>query len=284
MLTRAWPGGYLLPLEDSTSPHSRELEEFGATLVKSAFSEDEIASLRSEIEHVYAKVPPDSRGANKSREIADEFRYEMFNRSPLSQEIVGRREILEVIEPLLGEDCHIIANTCWRNPPSDKSRHGGGSWHIDAGPHIPLAAGQVWPADIPHPTFAIGVHIYLEDCPVEAGPTAVIPGSHKSGRPPPREHHDDAELTFNGVGAQTFATHAGDVLFFVSDVWHRRMPPGREHDGRFFLQVHYARRDIAQRVKTTQDRNHIDEDAMSRIDSVRERLLFGLHGQSFYDG
>lgn len=284
MLTRAWPGGYLMPLVECASINSQELEDRGATLVRKAFSPFEIASLRSEIEDVYSNLPGDPRGAKKSRDIADEFRYEMFNRSPLAQEIVGRREILDVIEPLLGEDCHIIANTCWRNPPSEGSRHGGGSWHIDAGPHIPLAPDQVWPDNIPHPTFAIGVHIYLEDCPIEAGPTAVVPESHKSGRPPPHEQRDDSDLKCNGIGAQIFAADEGDVLFFVSDVWHRRMPPGHEHKGRFFLQVHYARRDIAQRVKTTQERNHIDEDALERISSVRERLLFGLHAQGFYDG
>lgn len=284
MLTRAWPGGYLMPLKECVSPSSRELEDCGGTLVHGAFSQEEMDSLRSEIEQVFAELPPDSRGSNKSREIADEFRYEMFNRSPLAQEIVGRREILDVIEPLLGEDCHIIANTCWRNPPSGKSRHGGGAWHIDAGPHIPLAPDQVWPDEIPHPTFVVGVHIYLQDCPLEAGPTAVVPGSHKSGRPPPQEQRNDAELKFNNLGAQTFAAKTGDVLFFVSDVWHRRMPPANEHNGRFFLQVHYGRRDIAQRVKTTQERNHIDDEALARIDSVRERLLFGLHAQGFYDG
>lgn len=273
-----------MPLRECKSPHSYELEEVGATLIKNAFSVDEISNLKSEIEQVYLQFPPDSRGSNKSREIADEFRYEMFNRSPLSQQFVGRREILDVIEPLLGEDCHIIANTCWRNPASDKSRHGGGSWHIDAGPHIPLAPGQLWPEDIPHPTFAIGVHIYLQDCPIESGPTAVVPGSHKSGRPPPQDQRDDTELKFNGEGAQTFAADTGDVLFFVSDVWHRRMPPGRVHGGRFFLQVHYARRDIAQRVKTTQERNHINDEAMDRIESVRDRQLFGMHAQGFYDG
>lgn len=284
MLTRAWPGGYLIPLKEASSSKSKELEERGATLVREAFSEHEVGLLRNEIEHVYSELPPDSRGANKSREIADEFRYEMFNRSPLSQQIVSRREILDVIEPLLGEDCHIIANTCWRNPPSDESRHGGGSWHIDAGPHIPLDLDQVWPNEIPHPTFAVGVHIYLLDCPLEAGPTAVVPGSHKSGRPPPQDQRNDTELQFNGVGAQTFAAEAGDVLFFVSDVWHRRMPPASKHNGRFFLQVHYGRRDIAQRVKTTQERNHIDDEALERIGSARERLLFGLHAQGFYDG
>lgn len=283
MLTRAWPGGYLLPRSDGC-PHSIELEEQGATLIRNAFSGDEIASLREEIETVYATSNGDSRGANKSRNIADDFRYEMYNRSALAQKVVARREILDVIEPLLGEDCHIIANTCWRNPPNDSPKHGGGAWHIDAGPHIPLREGQTWPNEIPHPTFAVGVHIYLQDCPLEAGPTGVVLGSHRSGRPPPTDQRFDPNLSFEGVKAKTFETRAGDVLLFVSDIWHRRMPPAGRHNGRFFLQVHYARRDIAQRVKTTRDRNHVDEEAMARIGSDRERHLFGLHSQGFYDG
>lgn len=284
MLTRAWPGGYLLPRTERACSSAHELEEHGATVVRGAFTWDELEPLRSEIEAVYASTPGDERGANKSRSIANDFRYEMYNRSPLAQQFVARREILDVIEPLLGEDCHIIANTCWRNPPSDSPMHGGGGWHIDAGPHIPLNEGQVWPSDIPHPTFAVGVHIYLQDCPIESGPTGVILGTHKSGRPPPSDSRLDTELSYDGVGATTYETEAGDVLFFVSDVWHRRMPPAANHPGRFFLQVHYARRDLAQRVKTTKERNHVDDQAMSRIQEVREAQLFGLHNQGFYDG
>lgn len=76
---------------------------------------------------------------------------------------------------------------------------------------------------------------------------------------------------------------AGDVALFVSDIWHRRLPTQKGDTGRFFLQVHYARRDIAQRVKTTESVNHVDPAAMERIASDRERLLLGLHSLSFYD-
>ena len=284
MLKRTVPGGYLVSRTDSPSNHCSELEDSGATLVRNAFSEDDIVALKSEIEAVYDALEGDLRGANKTRKVADDFRYEMFNRSPLAQKIVARRELLDVIEPLIGEDCHIIANTCWRNPPSTGSRHGGGAWHIDAGPHIPLSEGQEWPESLPHPVFAIGVHIFLTDCPMEAGPTAVIPGSHLSGRPPPRDRTMDVDLQWKGVGARVLDAQAGDVAFFVSDIWHRRMPPAEVHDGRFFLQVHYGRRDIAQRVKPTSVLNHIDDVAAERIESDRERLLLGLHAQGFYDG
>lgn len=284
MITRDRPGGYLRVRTEDYPDASLDLERDGYVVLRQAFSLEYIAELRSEIESVYESSIADSRGGNKGREIDSHFRYEMFNRSAMAQRMVGDRAILDVIEPLLGEDCHIIANTCWRNPSSDTSRHGGGGWHIDAGPHIPLQDGQSWPDDIPHPVFAIGVHIFLMDCPMECGPTGVIPRSHLSGKPPPVERHMDAALTWNGSRVKPLIANTGDVAFFVSDVWHRRLPPAEKHSGRFFLQIHYARRDIAQRIKPTTKVNHIDPAALARIDSPRERHLLGLHHQGFYDG
>ena len=102
----------------------------------------------------------------------------MLNYGPRSQEVIGHPAILEAIEPLLGGDCHVIANTAWRNPPTFT----GGPWHCDAGPHVPRPADVEWDDRIPYPVFAIGAHIMLRDCPLACGPTAVVPGSHRSGR------------------------------------------------------------------------------------------------------
>ena len=77
---------------------------------------------------------------------------------------------------------------------------------------------------------------------------------------------------------------AGDVALFVSDVWHRRMPCTEEDEGRFFLQAHYGRRDIAQRIRPTAQVNHVSDAALARITSDRERKLLGLHDNFFYDG
>jgi len=245
--------------------------------------------LEAEISQVYDHYPPDRRGVGaRSDEVDKEFRYEMFNRSPLCQQLVGHPEVLAVIEPLLGEDCHVIANTCWRNPPmfenSNAPGHGGGFWHIDAGPHIPREADVAWPPEVPYPVFAIGTHIYLQDCPLECGPTGVIAGSHTSGRPPPRDQFDDVNLTWNGEGVTPLTARAGDVALFVSDVWHRRLPVAKGDRGRFFVQVHYARRDIAQRVRTSDEVNQLSPEALARISSEREAQLLGVHKPRFYDG
>ena len=278
MLSRV--GGYLRPRQEPAPAASAQLEREGYAVLRGALTEAEAATARDEIAGIYAANPPDQRAGVQD----EDFRYEMFNKCPGAQRLVARREILDVIEPLIGEDCHIIANTCWRNPADTEHRHGGGGWHIDAGPHIPRAPGTVWPDHIPYPVFAIGVHIFLEDCPIESGPTAVIPRSHKSGQPPPVDRRMDVTLTCDGAEALPLTAKAGDVALFVSDVWHRRLPTQEGDTGRFFLQVHYARRDIAQRIKRTSLVNHIDQEAWGRIDSERERRLLGLHPPGFYDG
>ena len=275
--------GYYRSTENKNS-NSLSLHSEGFLTVRSLFDSTILDYLCSEIQSIFSTHPPDNRNPHRSELGNNMFRYEMLNRSAACQQAVAHPKILEVIEPLLGEDCHVIANTAWRNPPHSDGEHGGDNWHIDAGPHVPLPEGVSWPKEIPHPVFAIGVHIYLQDCNLEDGPTGVIPGSHLSGRPPPADRVQDPDLTYEGQGVVPLIAKAGDVGFFVSDVWHRRMPTAPGDQGRFFLQVHYARRDIAQHIRTTEDVNHLSPEAIERATTPRERTLIGLHKPFFYDG
>lgn len=275
-------GAYLTYEAGSADEPSMQLQTEGWLLLKGVFDQDQVETLKHEINEVFDTVPPDQRGPDPK--AWDMFRYEMLNRSAACQAAVAARGILDVIEPLLGEDCHVIANTAWRNPPTQEGQHAGQAWHIDAGPHIPLAEDMVWPADIPHPVFAIGTHIYLLPCDMQDGPTGVIPGSHHSGTAPPRERMMDDDLTWQGVGVHPLLAEPGDVGFFVSDLWHRRTPTQDGDRGRFFLQVHYGRRDIAQRIRPTDAVNHLSEQAIARAQSEREKTVIGLHPRFFYDG
>jgi hypothetical protein len=207
----------------------------------------------------------------------------MLNRSGPVQRALGHPRILEVIEPLLGEDCHIIANTAWWQPPGNND-HLGRFWHIDSGPHVPRAADVPWDPRIPYPVFAIAAHLYLWDCPIECGPTGVIPGSHTSGQAPPMGGVADDGLEWAGRGPMPIVAQAGDVALFVSDVWHRRMPPGADDPGRMFVQCHYGRRDLAQRIRPTSAVNHLSEEALARAGTTREKSLAGYHPPGFYDG
>jgi len=207
----------------------------------------------------------------------------MLNRSAVVQRAIGHPRILEAVEPLLGEDCHVIANTAWWQQ-SGQNDHSGRFWHIDGGPHVPRAPDIPWDARIPYPVFAIAAHVYLWDCPIEAGPTGLIPGSHTSGQAPPTDRLADDELQWNGQGIVPIVARAGDVALFVSDIWHRRMSSGPGDPGRMFLQCHYGRRDIAQRIRPTSSVNHLSAEALARAQTPRERTLAGLHPLGFYDG
>jgi Phytanoyl-CoA dioxygenase (PhyH) len=267
-------GGNLGVLHESPSSVAVQLERDGYAVLDQVFTSAEVAALAAEITEVFDVVPVDPR----PRPDRDQFRCEMLNRSALAQRAIGHRAILEAIEPLLGNDCHVIANTAWRNPPE----FAGGGWHCDAGPHVPRPSDVPWDDRIPYPVFAIGAHLYLKDCPIECGPTTVVPGSHRSGRLAPRDAGDD--LTYDGRPPVMMTAKAGDVALFVSDVWHRGTPALPGGTGRFFLQAHYGRRDIAQRLRTPADSNQLSAEAVNRTTSRRERTLIGLHDAYFYDG
>jgi ectoine hydroxylase-related dioxygenase (phytanoyl-CoA dioxygenase family) len=275
---------YLELREEPAPAASQQLEREGLACLRNAFSAEEIAGLRTEVERVYAEEAADVRNEKLPAEHREDFRYEMLNRSAACQAATGDRRLLDVLEPLLGEDCHVIANTAWRNPPREQHRHGGGHWHIDAGPHVPRPAGVPWDDRIPYPIFAIGVHVLLEDCPEACGPTGVLPGSHRSGQHPPFDRLQDPDLRYEGRKAVPLVGAAGDVALFVSDAWHRRLPTRTDDTGRFFLQIHYGRRDLAQRLRTTREAHQLSAEAVERARSPRDRSVVGLHDPLFYDG
>jgi ectoine hydroxylase-related dioxygenase (phytanoyl-CoA dioxygenase family) len=267
-------GGNLRVRKEPAPAAAEQLEREGFAHIRDVLMPDEVAALGAEIAAVF-----DASEIDRDRDARDEFRYGMLNRAALAQKAVAAPKILEAIEPLLGEDCHVIANTAWRNAAG----HQGGNWHVDAGPHVPRPENVPWPDAIPYPVFAVGVHIFLEDCSLAHGPTAVLPGSHRSGRMPPKDRLSDLDLTFENKTPVLLPAKAGDAIAFVSDVWHRGTP-AQAGKGRFFLQCHYGRRDIAQRIRTTAEVNHLSEDAIARAETERERRLIGLHPAYFYDG
>jgi ectoine hydroxylase-related dioxygenase (phytanoyl-CoA dioxygenase family) len=154
-------------------PESEQLERDGYATLRGVFDAEAVTAMSREIDEVFAATEPE-----RSRPDKDQFRYEMLNRSAACQAAIARPRVLAVVEPLLGDDCHVIANTAWHNPPD----FNGGPWHCDAGPHVPRPEGVPWDDRIPYPVFAVATHVYLQDCTRADGPTAVVPGSHRSGR------------------------------------------------------------------------------------------------------
>lgn len=222
--------------------------------------------------------------ASPDAEQAEMYRYRMFDRSPLCQRAIAHPRILEVLEPLLGSDCHVINCTAWRNPAGPAKEPQSFYWHIDGGPHIPRAKGVEWPSRIPYPIFIVASHIYLDDCSLDDGPTTVIPTSHRSGQPPPSDCCREPAIDYEGHGPVAHIVRAGDVGFFVSDVWHRRSLPTGASKGRFFLQTNFGRRDFAPRLVPPAEACQAGEASRARATTLRQQTLIGLHPFGFYDG
>lgn len=280
MITRRT--GYLSLRADDAPAAAATLEAEGFVILPEVFSPSEVAELEADIDRVFDELPPDLRIDGLPEDHYAPFRYEMLNRSGVCQRAIAHPRILEVIEPLLGEDCHVIANTAWRQAPGD-NRHGGRFWHIDSGPHVPRPEGVPWDDRIPYPVFAVAAHLMIHDSPRECGPTGVIPRSHTSGQAPPLDAVSDDELTCDGRGVVPVLASAGDVALFVSDIWHRRLRSEDGDPGRYFLQCHYGRRDLAPRLRLTAEANQLSDEAVARATTARERSLIGLHGPWFYD-
>ena len=281
MITRR--GGYLSIVDAEAPPESAELERDGYALLRGLVTGDELTALRDEVDGVYESLEPEARRPLEPPEHWAPFRYGLLNHSPRTQKAIAHPRTLAVIDPLLGEDCHVIANTVWRQAP-DENAHGGRFWHIDSGPHVPRPKDVPWDDRIPYPIFAVATHLLLIDCPLEAGPTGVLPRSHRSGQAPPRDRMADDGLEWDGQPALPLTGEAGDLLLFVSDVWHRRLPSAPGDPGRYFIQCHYGRRDLAQRIQPTSVVNHVTDAAAARAVTRRERALVGLHPPFFYDG
>jgi hypothetical protein len=273
-----------VPYSGPAPEGTHALEREGHYLLRGAFTEREIAELRHDILRVYRRVRPDLRACRPSRENAAMFRYEMFNRSALVQRAIGVSCIMDILEPLLGADSHVISCTAWKNGPGRATGMAGLAWHVDGGPHVPRSSDCAWPSHVPYPIFVVATHVYLDDVSLEDGPTAIVPGSHTSGRLPPPDRLQDPDLTYGDRGMAVQIARAGDVGFFVSDVWHRRLPPSERSRGRFFLQTNYGRREIAQRVRSSSVVNHASRAAIKRARTKRDRQLIGLHPEWFYDG
>jgi hypothetical protein len=145
----------------SASPAAEALERDGHLILRGVFSPDEVESMRAEILDVYRRVPCERRDSAISPDVGEMYRYQMFNHSPQCQAAIARPEILDILEPLLGEGLHVIACTSWKNPPGPPITPNGLQWHVDGGPHVPLPDGARWPAEIPFPVFIVATYIYL---------------------------------------------------------------------------------------------------------------------------
>ena len=157
----------------------------------------------------------------------------------------------------------MIANTAWRNPPDFERR----TVALRRRPARPPARGRA--LGRPDPVPGVRGRRAHPAAGLRRGRRADRGRSRQPPLGPAGAVRPDAgpisAVRRPPAGARRSAS-AGDVALFVSDAWHRGMPAQPDGRGRFFLQVHYGRRDIAQRLRTTDVANQLSDERRARRD------------------
>ncbi|GLZ88408.1 hypothetical protein Pres01_44590 [Metapseudomonas resinovorans] len=248
----------------STAEHLHALHEQGFTLLPGVLEVAAVSSLRQLMDQLQP-IHWDYCGL-----VDDHFKC-VFNRGPEWLPYLDLPGVIELAEAALGEDCHLIGMTAWRNHPGFI----GGDLHVD---HLAMELPESLLDD---PTFALPMqictaHIYLDDIDADLCPTLVIPGSHRAGRKPRA-----GESGWRGQPAEAVLCKAGDVLIFRSELWHAGSRNRTTDRTRYLLQVHYGRRMVAQKFSPYLA-FHFNPEVLAAC-TPRQRRLLGDHAAAEYD-
>jgi ectoine hydroxylase-related dioxygenase (phytanoyl-CoA dioxygenase family) len=194
----------------------------------------------------------------------------IFNREPGWLRYLDCGGVIELMETLLGADCHIIGQTAWRFHPGFI----GGETHVDYLP-FPVEEPLLTSGLVSVPPQIVTVHFFLDHIDETLAPTQVIAGSHRAGRAP-----QPGETSWRGEPLTPVLCRAGDALLFRSDLWHAGSR-NRSERSRYLLQVHYGRRMVAQKFSPYLDWRF--NPAVIAAATPRQRRLLGEHSAAEYD-
>lgn len=234
----------------------------GYLLLKSALGPEEIAWARAGIDRLQPQHW-DYTG------LVDHFKC-VFNREPGWLPYLDRPGVIELMDSLLGEDCHVVGQTAWRCHPGFI----GSQIHVDYLP-FPVDETLLTGGQVTVPAQIVTVHFFLDDIDADLAPTQVVAGSHRAGRAPRAD-----ESSWQGSPLTPILCRAGDALLFRSDLWHGGSR-NRSERSRYLLQVHYGRRMVAQKFSPYVDWQF--NPAVIAAATARQRRLLGDHAPAEYD-
>lgn len=182
----------------------------------------------------YAGVSPEPGQAARWNELDPAARADLVRRvflfvdfEPRLKALSEHPAVLDIVEQILGEPCHLIQDMALLKPPFVGTEK---PWHQD------MAYFQWGP-----PEKVIGVWIALDPATAENGCMHVLPGTHNEGAKP-HTHDRDCQLPDDSVDVERdvmVPLAPGGALFF-SSLLHHGTPPNSSPHGRWALQFHYA--------------------------------------------
>jgi ectoine hydroxylase-related dioxygenase (phytanoyl-CoA dioxygenase family) len=236
---------------------------------------EEVAMLRAGVERAFAE--PCEEAALYGEGMTRIWRPKMFERGPEFEALIDHPAVMDLVEAILGNDCHLIAMSALRTTPGETISF----WHAGETVRFPRPADVSLDPRIPMPCFVLNFNYYLCDVDEELGPTQFVPGSHRSGRQPARDDMDpEGNPAYEGRGAVSATGPAGTAVMWNDQTWHRGGPNRSNGRIRWVQQAPYGRRFIAQRFYPFVN-YHLPEEILERANPRRRRLL-GLHPVGAY--
>lgn len=240
----------------------------GFVHVPGVLEPDEIAALKAGCERVLNNPDHTDNAYGEDCTLV-----RLFETGPQFEDMLTREPIISLVEAILGDDCHLIAQNAICNRPGVNV----GRFHCDDPVFFPFLESHPLPEDVPLPVFVLVVQIPLTDVSTyEAGPTEYVPGSHRSGRAADIE---DLEPEWNGRRAVPVLAAPGDIYLHNGQCWHRGADNRTDHR-RFLFQMAFGRRFVQQRFFPFVN-YQLPEHVLARADERRRRVL-GLHGKGAY--
>lgn len=166
---------------------------------------------------------------------------------------------------------HVIHNNAFIVPP--RGRGQAPSWHVDDPlQQIIVPNNYSLPPNIRLPVLVCTYMIWLSDCDTpENGPTYVVPGSHRFGKPVNPSDADRKGIPMCGK--------AGTAVLINSNVWHKGCE-NKSNVPRETLQITFGRRIIGHKHKTIMDYQMPLNVYQGRSDKLKERMGF-LQGGAY---
>lgn len=254
---------------EQTAHYLADFHRDGFVVLRGILDASEVEAFKADIDAVFA----DPKWRENGNILADNIALRLFETSPRFEELLTREPIISLVEEILGNDCHLIAQNVLRNAPGQAID----SFHVDDAVMVPVAEGMDrHDARLQMPVFIVNTMFALTSIPsVEYGPTQYIPGSHYSGRNP----NDSQAPTFEDREPVSLLCEPGDVYLFNNQGWHRGAPNTSDRT-RYNVGNAYGRRCMAQRFFPFMN-YRMPQHVIDNADERRLRVL-GFHKTGAY--
>lgn len=255
----AWePGRRASP--DQLHDWCERFHEDGYLVLHDVLTSAQVAELKRDLEDQLSR--PQAGG----QDYGEFLRCRLFEASRANLDLFDLEPIVSFAEALVAPDCHVVHNNGFRTPSGTRLA----PWHQDDAPHFLVTHGEA-PTNIRLPVLLFTANFYLTDVSTpDAGPTVVVPGSHRFGRPCPKEPEETPVHTCGP---------AGSVVLFNNQTWHCSGFNSSGRD-RLVCQVSYARRLVGHKYHPFMNYrmpDHVIEGA-----SPRRRRLLGFLDSGAY--